>query len=194
MSQVQLLVCSISIPHEIASSHWHLEIHCIRLHLLQVFRDWGVRRVFNEQSMHAPTWSYDSYPLNEHVLFTFFHESPYTLKYVHLIVALQGSAFKLPSPVYVIEHAKEHAPYSSGTGICHQSLARCRRHVLPSRISPQVLATAPKRCPTFSSESIYAWICFFETHLISSLNDYCKRKEAPENAYLDSSRLVLLLL
>ncbi len=30
-----------------------------------------------------------------------------------------------------------------------------------------------------------------KNHLISGLNDYCKRKETPENGYLDSSRLVL---
>jgi hypothetical protein len=29
-----------------------------------------------------------------------------------------------------------------------------------------------------------------ESHLISNLNDYCKRKETAENGYLHSSRLV----
>ncbi len=34
-------------------------------------------------------------------------------------------------------------------------------------------------------------ILYLEDHLISRLNDYCKRKETPENGYLDSSRLDL---
>ena len=51
----------------------------------------------------------------------------------------------------------------------------------------QVVAAAPNRCPVFSSESIYAGIFYLENHLISSLNDYCKRKETPKNSYLDSS-------
>jgi hypothetical protein len=54
----------------------------------------------------------------------------------------------------------------------------------------QVVATAPKQCPAFSSESINPGFFYLENHLISILNDYCKRKEAPENGYLDSSRLV----
>ncbi len=33
-------------------------------------------------------------------------------------------------------------------------------------------------------------ILYLEYYLISGLNDYCKRKETPENGYLDSSRLV----
>jgi hypothetical protein len=33
-------------------------------------------------------------------------------------------------------------------------------------------------------------ILYLENHLISSLNDYGKRKETPENAYLDSPSLV----
>jgi hypothetical protein len=57
----------------------------------------------------------------------------------------------------------------------------------------QVVATAPKRCPDFSSESIYAGILYLENHLISSLNDYCKRKETPQNGKLESSRLEWLL-
>ena len=32
-------------------------------------------------------------------------------------------------------------------------------------------------------------ILYLENHLISSLNDYCKRKETPEKCYLESSRL-----
>ena len=34
--------------------------------------------------------------------------------------------------------------------------------------------------------SIYARNFYFETHLISSLHDYCKRKETPEHGYLDT--------
>ncbi len=56
----------------------------------------------------------------------------------------------------------------------------------------QVVATAPKRCPDFSSESIFAGIFYLENHLISSLNDYCKRKETSQNGRLESSRLVWL--
>jgi hypothetical protein len=33
-------------------------------------------------------------------------------------------------------------------------------------------------------------ILYLEDNLISGLNNYCKRKETPENGYLDSSRLV----
>ena len=36
-------------------------------------------------------------------------------------------------------------------------------------------------------ESIYAGILYLENYLISSLNDYIKRKKTPENAYWDSS-------
>ena len=45
-------------------------------------------------------------------------------------------------------------------------------------------------CPGFSSESIYAGNFYLENYLISSLNDFCKRKKTPENGCLDSSRLV----
>jgi hypothetical protein len=48
----------------------------------------------------------------------------------------------------------------------------------------QVMATAPNKCPVFSSESIYAGFLNLETHLISRLKDYGKRKETPENSYL----------
>jgi hypothetical protein len=56
----------------------------------------------------------------------------------------------------------------------------------------QVVGTAPKSCPEFSSKSISAGILYLENHLISSLNDYCKRnlKETPQNGKLESFRLV----
>ncbi len=47
-----------------------------------------------------------------------------------------------------------------------------------------------KQCPASSSESVYSGVLYHENHLILCLNDYCKRKETPENGYLDSSRLV----
>ena len=54
----------------------------------------------------------------------------------------------------------------------------------------QVEQRGTKMCPGFSSESIYAGNFYLENYLISSLNDFCKRKKTPENGYLDSSRLV----
>ncbi len=59
--------------------------------------------------------------------------------------------------------------------------------------SAQVVGTAPKSCPDFSFESIFAGILYLENHFISSLNDYCKRKETPQNGKLESFRLVWLL-
>jgi hypothetical protein len=54
----------------------------------------------------------------------------------------------------------------------------------------QVMQRGAKICPRSSSESIYAGNLYLENYLISSLNDNCKRKETPENGYVDSFRLV----
>jgi hypothetical protein len=66
------------------------------------------------------------------------------------------------------------------------------RHQSPEGFHPsrQVVGTAPKLCPAFSPKSIVSGILYLESHLISSLKDYCKQRETPENGYLDSSRLV----
>jgi hypothetical protein len=50
----------------------------------------------------------------------------------------------------------------------------------PATAPCQVVATAPKWCPDFSSESIYTGIFYLENHLSLSLNDYCKRKETSQ--------------
>ncbi len=54
----------------------------------------------------------------------------------------------------------------------------------------QVVQRGTKICPCFSSESICAVNLYLESHLISSLNDNCKRNKPPENGYLNKSRLV----
>ena len=48
----------------------------------------------------------------------------------------------------------------------------------------------PKIVRDFRPSQFLPGISYLENHLISSLNDYGKRKETPENAYLDSPRLV----
>ena len=57
---------------------------------------------------------------------------------------------------------------------------------LPAR---HVVQRGAKIC--FLSESIYAGYLYLENDLISSLNDYGKRKKTPKNGYLDSPRPLL---
>jgi hypothetical protein len=56
----------------------------------------------------------------------------------------------------------------------------------------QAVVPAPKKCPMFSSESIYAGI--FNLKTIQFQNDLCKRKETPQNGKQNRSSFVLLHL
>ena len=48
----------------------------------------------------------------------------------------------------------------------------------------------PALCSGILSQFMYAGNLYLEYYLISCLNDYCKRKETPENGYLDCSGFV----
>ena len=49
----------------------------------------------------------------------------------------------------------------------------------------------PESVRDFRPSQFYAGYQYLENYLVSSLNDYCKRKKTPKIGYLDSSRPVL---
>ncbi len=69
-------------------------------------------------------------------------------------------------------------------------VAQWLSHPFCSRAHSRWFNQVPESVRGFRPSQFMQGILYLENRLISGLKDYCKRKETPENDYLDSYRLV----